>query len=103
MDHNVLLEFKHYVYNYLYHKSNIRLAGMMLDVELEGDMVVFYLTAPNVTDDGCFIMTRIKLSEIVKDLEANDDDLEVFAAKYYDIVMEQIIDIELEEKENKDE
>ena len=48
-------------------------------------------------------MTKVKLSEIVKDLEANDDNLEVFAGKYYDIVMEQIIDIELEEKENEDE
>ena len=103
MDHNVLLEFKHFIYNYLYHKSNIRLAGMLLDVELEKDMVVFYLTAPNVTDDGCFITTKVKLSEIVKDLEANDDDLEVFAGKYYDIVMEQIIDIEKENKEDEDE
>ena len=94
MDHNVLLEFKHFVYNYLYHKSNIRLAGMMLDVELEKDMIVFYLTAPNATDEGCFIMTKIKLSEIVQSLEANDDDLEIFASTYYNIVMKQITDIE---------
>lgn len=103
MDHNVLLEFKHYVYNYLYHKSNIRLAGMMLDVELEGDMVVFYLTAPNVVDEGCFIMTKVKLSEIVEDLELNNDNLDSFAAKYYDTVMEQIMNIELEIKEDDNE
>lgn len=103
MDHNVLLEFKHFVYNYLYHKSNIRLAGMMLDVELEKDMVVFYLTLPNVTEDGCFLVHKVKLNKIVKDLEANEDDITVLLGEIYDIIMEQIIDIELEEKENKDE
>ena len=103
MNTNALLEFKHYIYNYLYHKSNIRLAGMLLDIELQGDMVVFYLTAPNVTSEGCFIMTKVKLSEIVKNLEMNNDDLEVFAGKYYDIVMEQIVNLELEDKEDNDE
>lgn len=103
METNALLEFKHYIYNYLYHKSNIRLAGMLLDIELQGDMVVFYLTAPNVTSEGCFIMTKVKLSEIVKDLEMNNDDLEVFAGKYYDLVMEQIVNLELEDKEDNDE
>lgn len=103
MNTNALLEFKHYIYNYLYHKSNIRLAGMLLDIELQGDMVVFYLTAPNVTNEGCFIMTKVKLSEIVKDLEINNDDLEFFAGKYYDLVMEQIVNLELEDKEDNDE
>ena len=103
METNALLEFKHYIYNYLYHKSNIRLAGMLLDIELQGDMVVFYLTAPNVTDEGCFIMTKVKLSEIVKNLEMNNDDLEVFAGKYYDLIMEEIVNLELEDKEDDDE
>ena len=103
METNALLEFKHYIYNYLYHKSNIRLAGMLLDIELQGDMVVFYLTAPNVTSEGCFIMTKVKLSEIVKDLEINGDDLEFFAGKYYDLVMEQIVNLELEDKEDDNE
>ena len=103
METNALLEFKHYIYSYLYHKSNIRLAGMLLDIELQGDMVVFYLTAPNVTDEGCFIMTKVKLSEIVKNLEMNNDDLEVFAGKYYDLIMEEIVNLELEDKEDDDE
>lgn len=103
MDNNVLLEFKHFIYNYLYHKSNIRLAGMMFDVELVKDMVHFFLTLPNVTEEGLFILTKIKLSEIVKSLEENDDDLEIFAGTFYDLIMEQIIDAELYEKENRDE
>lgn len=96
-DSKVLIEFKHYIYNYLYHKSNIRLAGMLLDIELEGDKVVFSLTLPNVTSEGTFILTRVKLKDIVKSLEENDDNLQTFAGKYYDIVMEQIINIENEE------
>lgn len=96
-DGKVLIEFKHYIYNYLYHKSNIRLAGMLLDIELEGDKVAFYLTLPNVTSEGTFILTKIKLKDIVKSLEENDDDLQIFAGTYYDIVMEQIINIENEE------
>ena len=96
-DGKVLIEFKHYIYNYLYHKSNIRLAGMLLDIELEGDKVAFYLTLPNVTSEGSFILTKIKLKDIVKSLEENDDDLQIFAGTYYDIVMEQIINIESEE------
>ena len=96
-DGKVLIEFKHYIYNYLYHKSNIRLAGMLLDIELEGDKVAFYLTLPNVTSEGSFILTKIKLKDIVKSLEENDDDLQMFAGTYYDIIMEQIINIENEE------
>lgn len=96
-DGKVLIEFKHYIYNYLYHKSNIRLAGMLLDIELEGDKVAFYLTLPNVTSEGSFILTKVKLKEIVKSLEENDDDLQIFAGTYYDIIMEQIINIENEE------
>lgn len=96
-DGKVLIEFKHYIYNYLYHKSNIRLAGMLLDIELEGDKVAFYLTLPNVTPEGTFILTKIKLKDIVKSLEENDDDLQIFAGTYYDIIMEQIINIEKEE------
>lgn len=96
-DGKVLIEFKHYIYNYLYHKSNIRLAGMLLDIELEGDKVAFYLTLPNVTSEGSFILTKIKLKDIVKSLEENDDDLQIFAGTYYDIIMEQIINIENEE------
>ena len=96
-DGKVLIEFKHYIYNYLYHKSNIRLAGMLLDIELEGDKVAFYLTLPNVTPEGSFILTKVKLKDIVKSLEENDDDLQIFAGTYYDIIMEQIINIESEE------
>lgn len=96
-DGKVLIEFKHYIYNYLYHKSNIRLAGMLLDIELEGDKVAFYLTLPNVTSEGSFILTKIKLKDIAKSLEENDDDLQIFAGTYYDIIMEQIINIENEE------
>lgn len=96
-DGKVLIEFKHYIYNYLYHKSNIRLAGMLLDIELEGDKVAFCLTLPNVTSEGSFILTKIKLKDIVKSLEENDDDLQIFAGTYYDIIMEQIINIENEE------
>lgn len=98
---HMLTEFKHFIYNYLYQKSNIRLAGILFDVELEGDMVHFYITLPNVTSEGLFILTKMKLKNIVRELEENDDDLTVFAGKLYDIIMEQVMDAEQFEREEQ--
>lgn len=98
-----LIDFKHYIYNYLYHKSNIRLAGMMLDVELNKTLVQFFMTLPNVTSNGLYIVLKIKLADIVKDLEDNDDNLDIFCGKFYDLIMEQIINAENMEAEENEE
>lgn len=90
---DIVKEVEYYLYNYIYNKFNIQLAGFKLDVTKKGKELFITLALPRFLEDGGIMELKVSLKKLSEMLNNGEDYREVI----YQVILQTMKDMEEEE------